>query len=308
VTEATTTLSIPLADDSSNGSSIAWVALISPTVEGSGALEELGVPRSFIQHALDVDELPRMKTGPGGTLIVLRVPVFNGQEASEPWGTQPVALAVMPAKIVAISAASHPVLDQLGELAVGGAQPSSRLILHALELCAAAYLREVRRINQRVDALEEQIERALGNREVVELVKCQKGFVYFATALRATELLLERLQKSELLRSVPEDHELVEDVRVEILQALDMTRTSADILTNMMDAFASIISNNLNVVMKFLAAFTIILMIPTLVASFWGMNVALPLAHHPASFWSLVAGSALASMLLTVFFVARRWL
>lgn len=141
---------------------------------------------------------------------------------------------------------------------------------------------------------------------MVELLKCQKGFVYFATALRAPELLLERLQRSELLHAAPEDHELLEDVRVEIRQALDMTQTSADILSNTMDAFAAIISNNLNVVMKFLAAVTIVLMVPTLIASFWGMNVALPLAHHPLAFLGLVATSTLVSVLVALVFVARR--
>ena len=285
-----------------------WVTLISSEIDQGTAVQRLGIPSEFAAHALDLDEMPRMKSGPSGTLIVLRLPVSQGGQAREPWVTQPIALVVMPGRIVAISRATHPVLDRIADFARADARHQPRLILRVLELCAEVFLHEVRRINVRVDELEAGLKASLGNREVLELLKCQRGLVYFATALRATEFLLERLQTSNLLRAAPEDHELLEDVRVEIRQALDMTQTSADILSQMMDAFASIISNNLNSVMKFLTAVTIILMVPTLVASLWGMNVGLPLAGHPMAFTGLVLASIALSGLVTAALALRRWL
>ena len=285
-----------------------WVTLISSEIEQGTAVQRLGIPAEFAAHALDLDEMPRMKSGPGGTLIVLRLPVSQGGQAREPWVTQPIALVVMPGRIVAISRTTHPVLDRIAEFARADARHQPRLILRVLELCAEVFLHEVRCINVRVDELEAGLKQALGNRVVLELLKCQRGLVYFATALRAIEFLLERLQTSNLLRAAPEDHELLEDVRVEIRQALDMTQTSADILSQMMDAFASIISNNVNSVMKFLTGVTIVLMVPTLVASLWGMNVGLPFARHPMAFAGLVLASIALSGIVTAALALRRWI
>jgi magnesium transporter len=286
-----------------------WFPLVVSTVEGGARqLAELGLPTQFAAHALDADELPRMETSAGATLVVLRVPVFQGERAKEPWITQPFGLVLGEGRVVAISSAALPILDSISHYAAAEARHPARLLLHSLELVSEAYLREVRRINAAVDRLEEQLKGSLENREVMELLKCQKAFVYFTNALRSTELLLERLQKSGLLHAAPEDAELLDDVRVEIRQALDMTETSADILSEMMDAFASIISNNLNVVMKFLAAITMILMLPTLIASFYGMNVALPFAHHPWAFTLLMLVSLLACLIVAVAFVIRRWI
>jgi magnesium transporter len=286
-----------------------WTTLVATSPEqGDELVSELGVPRQFYLHALDEDELPRMEASENATLIVLRVPWSDGEQAKEPWTTRPLGLVLLPGRVVAISRAPHPVLDAIARYADEGARRQSRLVLHALQLVAEAYLRELGRINRTVDRLEDALRASLENREVLELLKCQRGFVYFATALRSMELLLERLQKSQLLHAAPEDAELLDDVRVEIRQALDMTQTSADILSEMMDAFASIISNNLNRVMKFLAAFTVILMIPTLIASFYGMNVELPLASHPLAFLFMVVFSLVLSTLLAVVFVVRRWL
>jgi hypothetical protein len=112
-----------------------WVTLISPNVNEGEAIDELGVPRSFMEHALDADELPRMKAGPGGTLLVLRVPVFYGDSAREPWGTQPIALAIMETKVVAISRSAHPVLDQIGDCLRGRAPETAFGVARTRALC-----------------------------------------------------------------------------------------------------------------------------------------------------------------------------
>ena len=145
------------------------------------------------------------------------------------------------------------------------------------------------------------------NKEVMELLKFQKSLVYFTTALRSNELMMERLQKTPLFHRYPEDEDLLEDVLTENQQAIEMVGIASNILSSMMDAFASIISNNLNVVMKFLASITIVLSIPTIVTSYYGMNVDLPLqGNHFAFLWIIVIFLVL-SLLVIFMFIRRNW-
>ena len=145
------------------------------------------------------------------------------------------------------------------------------------------------------------------NKEVLELLKYQKSLVFFTTALKSNELMMERLQKTPLFHRYPEDEDLIEDVITENQQAIEMVGISGNILSSMMDAFASIISNNLNVVMKFLASITIVMSIPTIVTSYFGMNVTLPLQNHPLAFlWIIIIFVVLC--LVTVFiFIRKDW-
>ncbi len=155
--------------------------------------------------------------------------------------------------------------------------------------------------------LEDQLQLSMQNKEVMELLKYQKSLVYFTTALKSNELMLERLQRSQTLRMYPDDEDLLEDTIIENQQAIEMVNISNNILSSMMDAFASIISNNLNVVMKFLTSVTIVLSIPAIVTSFFGMNVTLPFADHPLAYM-IIIGVFLGLMGLVVFiFMKRHW-
>jgi magnesium transporter len=158
-----------------------------------------------------------------------------------------------------------------------------------------------------VDILEDQLQQSTRNKEVLELLKYQKSLTYFTTALKSNELMMERLQRSQLLRTYPEDEDLLEDVLTENQQAIEMTNITSNILSSMMDAFASIISNNLNGVMKFLAAITIVLSLPTMVASFFGMNVHLPFEAHPQAFVLIIFISLLIGLSAVYIFWKRDW-
>ena len=159
-----------------------------------------------------------------------------------------------------------------------------------------------------VDRLENELRRSLRNREVLDLLRHQKSLVYFTTALSGNELVLERLHKGRLLPWTPEDEDVLEDVRIELRQAIEMVAIAEGILAQMMDAFASIVSNNLNGVMKVLTSATILLAIPTLVASLWGMNVVLPFAAAPWAFAAIVAGCSIGIVALAWLFRRRSWL
>jgi magnesium transporter len=182
-----------------------------------------------------------------------------------------------------------------------------RFVLRLLLYTANKYLVYLREITKVVDALEDQLQQSTRNKEVLDLLKYQKSLTYFTTALKSNELMMERLQRSQLLRTYPEDEDLLEDVLTENQQAIEMTNISSNILSGMMDAFASIISNNLNGVMKILAGITIILALPTMVASFYGMNVSLPLESLTFAF-PLILGIAFALTLGIVYiFWKRDW-
>jgi magnesium transporter len=187
-------------------------------------------------------------------------------------------------------------------------EQTHRFVLLLLLCTADRFLAHLREVEREVAALEDQLQSSLANEEVLGLLRYQKGLVHFTTALASNRILLERIQKDPGIGLSPEDHDLLEDVLVEFRQAAETSAVASDILSQMMDAFASIISNNLNVVMKFLASLTLIVAVPTLVASFYGMNVGLPGAHSPAAFAVLAGVSAMASIALAWLFARRRWL
>jgi len=142
----------------------------------------------------------------------------------------------------------------------------------------------------------------------MDLLRCQKSLIYFTTALKSNELMLQHLQKSQLFQQYPDDQDLLEDVLTEVQQAIEMTNISSNILSQMMDAFASIISNNLNVVMKVLASITIVLALPTMVASFFGMNVILPLAHLEYAFLFIMGISVAVAAMVVLALWRKDWL
>jgi magnesium transporter len=159
-----------------------------------------------------------------------------------------------------------------------------------------------------VDALEDKLQRSMRNQEVLELLKYEKSLTYFTTALKSNELMMERLQRSQLFQTYPDDLELLEDVLTENQQAIEMVNIAGAILRQMMDACASIISNNLNIVMKFLASITIVLSLPTLVASLYGMNVRLPFEASPLAFPLILVVSFVLSVSVAWIFSKRDWL
>ena len=287
-----------------------WVHVITPGPEEISRLESLGVPPDFLTHAPDLDERPRTERDDGGLLIVLHFPYAQGPAADIPFITVPLSIILTEKLIVTIAPLATGVMQKFAAGNVRGLSTAkkTRFVLHLLWHIANQYLVQLREINAAVDAVEDRLQRSLRNREVMELLKYQKSLVYFTTALKSNELVLGRLQRGHLLQLYPEDDELLDDVLIEVRQAIEMTSISEDILSQMMDAFASIISNNLNVVLKFLASVTILLSVPTLIASLYGMNVDLPLDEHPLAFALILAVSVAISLIVVVVFWRKDWL
>ena len=152
------------------------------------------------------------------------------------------------------------------------------------------------------------LEKTLRNQELMQLMRLEKSLVFFATSLKSNENVLERLLRSDLIRRFPEDEDLLEDVIVENKQAIEMCTIYRDILSSTMDGFSSVISNNANDTMKVLTSLTLVLSIPTLIASIWGMNVAVPFEHNAWGFWALLGVSLVASIISIIILSRRKML
>jgi len=269
----------------------------------------MGLPKDYITYPLDMDERARAERDEDGTLFMLiRVPYFQGVKVDIPYITLPMGVITTSQFIVTICTRTNEVLQ---EFAAGRTRnleinKRNRFILRLLLATANRYLSYLREIDHVIDVLEDQLQLSQRNRELLELLKYQKSLVYFTTALKSNELMMERLQRWQFFHMYADDVDLLEDVITENQQAIEMTNISTNILSQTMDAFASIISNNLNAVMKFLASATIVINLPTIVFSFFGMNVDLPFQGLGSAAHWIITGISLAIMLLVVLIFARR--
>lgn len=286
-----------------------WLNVIDPTPEEIACLQELGIPQDYILYPLDVDERPRTERENGELLIVLRIPYFQGEFADIPYSTIPLGIILTDKYVVTVCKLDNELIQDFssGRTRDFSTAKRNRFVLRVLLYTASKYLNYVRKINKIVDILEDQLQRSTRNKEVLELLKYQKSLTYFTTALKSNELMMERLQRSQLFKQYPEDEDLLDDVLTENQQAIEMTNIAGNILSQMMDAFASIISNNLNAVMKILASITIVLSLPTMIASFYGMNVDLPFQREPFAFLLTLVFSFFISLSVVFVFVKRDW-
>ncbi|MGE5457323.1 MAG: magnesium transporter CorA family protein, partial [Methanococcaceae archaeon] len=178
--------------------------------------------------------------------------------------------------------------------------------LQILYKTSKLYLLYLRRIDKASDKIESKLHRSLKNKELIQLLELEKSLVYFSTSLKSNEIVLEKIQRFNPVKMYPEDTELLEDVIIENKQAIEMANIYSNILTGTMDAYASVISNNLNIVMKFLTSVTILLSIPTMVASFFGMNVDVPFENNPHAFAIIFMITMLISGVLAITMVKKQ--
>ncbi len=287
-----------------------WINLIDPTTDEIDSIKALGVPADFLTYPLDLDERSRTEKEDDGTiLILLRIPFFQGEKLDVPYTSIPLGIILTDKMIITVCKRHNVVLDEMLRTRIRGISTGkrNRMVLRILLLTATQFLAYLREINHNTEIVEDKLQASMKNTEVLELLKYQKSLVYFTTALKANELMMERLQKTPLFHRYPEDEDLLEDVLTENQQAIEMVAISGNILSSMMDAFASIISNNLNVVMKFLASITIVLSIPTIITSFFGMNVTIPYATTNWAYLAIIGIFTFFSVATIIIFIKRDW-
>jgi len=254
-----------------------WINVVQPSpAEIQQLQEEFDVPEDLIRDILDVDERPRYEIDDDWSLIILRIPVESPTNGV-PFNTLPLGIVTINGVTITLCSTPNEVLP-IEQIALYRGQnqlihDEVNFIIKLFLRSGTTYLRYLKQINQQTARIEDELERSIQNKELNKLLKMEKCLVYFITSLKANEIVLAKLRNS-LKRNLNEVNEdLLEDAIIENKQALEMSQIYSDIQAGMMDAFASVISNNLNVVMKQLASISIILMIPTLIASLYGMNV-----------------------------------
>jgi len=288
-----------------------WVSVVDPTTNEIETLTEMGVPQDFITYPLDLDERARSEREDDGTLlVVLRVPFFQGTKVDIPYITIPLGIILTNRFLITVCRRPNEILENLSSGKVRGLSTAkrNRFVLRILLMAANRYLYYLREINRIIETLEDQIVLASRNREMLELLKYQKSLVYFTTALRSNELMLERLQRWQVFKAFADDEDLLEDVITENQQAIEMVGISTTILSSTMDSFASLVSNNLNEVMKFLASVTVVMSIPTIVTSFFGMNVSLPFQDYWWAYLFIVGLFVVMAAIVVIIFKKRDWL
>ena len=288
-----------------NGS---WIKVVDPTAEEIQKLADWGVDADYINYSLDLDEMPRIERDEDYTFILIRIP-HRQPDNDVPYTTVPLGILIKGNMIVTICRYEKDMFKVLanGKYRLLKTGKRYRFALYIFLETATRYLTHLREINRQTEALEDQLQKSTRNSEVLGLLKYQKSLTYFATALRSNEVMMERVQRMQIFNYYEDDQDLLEDVLTENQQAIQMTSIATEILSGMMDAFASIISNNLNGVMKGLAAITIIINVPAVVAAFFGMNVSLPGEGNPLAFVG-VFGLSFAMTAIAIFiFYKRDW-
>jgi magnesium transporter len=301
----TTEQGLEQLDSMANGT---WVKAVDPTPEEIQQLIDWGIDADYINYSLDLDEMPRMERDEDYTFILIRIP-HRQPDSDIPYITIPLGIMIRGNTIVTICRYDKEMFKVLanGKYRLLKTGKRYRFALYIFLETATRYLTHLREINRMTEAIEDQLQKSTRNREVLELLKYQKILTYFATALRSNEVMMERVQRTQIFNYYEDDQDLLEDVLTENQQAIQMTNINTEILSSMMDAFASIISNNLNGVMKALAAITIIINVPAVVAAFYGMNVALPGETHPLAFLTVIGISLSLTAIATFIFYKRDW-
>ena len=278
----------------------AWINLTAPTDEEiKKVCSKLKISEDFLRYPLDSEEKARIdiEEDEKTTLFIVDVPVIEKQDKEKVYSTMPLGmLVVRDDYFVTISLKQNKVISDLEKLKDIYTYKKSRLILQKL------YLSNLKKINKETEVAESVLKSSLKNKELLKMLSLEKSLVYFTTSLKANEIVMEKTLRGKIIKLYEEDEDILEDAIIENKQAIEMSKIYSDILNGTMDAYASIISNNLNGVMKFLTSITIILAIPTMVASYWGMNVDVPMqfSHSPWAFYVVVLISIVLGLIAMV--------
>lgn len=286
-----------------------WINLISPTEEEIRRVcDEAGVDAEFIRPALDEEERSRIESDNGQTLILVDIPIVESQGNSSVYSTIPLGIVMTPECIVTVCLKESAILNDFINKRVKSFYTyyKNRFILQILFKNATFYLQYLRQIEKISNNIENDLQKSMKNKELTQLLQLEKSLVYFSTSLKSNELVLEKMLKMESIKKFEEDQDLLEDVIIENKQAIEMTGIYSSILSGMMDAFASVISNNLNIVMKSLTIVTIALAVPTMISSFFGMNVPNLWGGNHAAFPIIVGCSMLLSALTTYILIKKK--
>lgn len=283
-----------------------WIVLADPTAtEILEIADKYHIDQDDLRAPLDEEERSRIEVEDSYTLILVDIPVIEERNDKDWFSTVPLGIIVTDDMIFTVCLEETPVLDAFmdGRVRNFFTYKKTRFILQILYRNASMYLHYLRILDKKSEIMEKKLHGSPKNQEIIELLEMEKSLVYFTTSLRVNEVVLEKLLKVDAIKKYPEDTDLLEDAITENKQAIEMAHIYKGIINGMMDAFSSVISNNLNNVMKFLATITIVMAIPTMVFSAYGMNLNLngmPFSKEPQGFLIIILISLLLSLIVAL--------
>ncbi|MBB6625047.1 magnesium transporter CorA family protein [Clostridium gasigenes] len=283
--------SLKVLDTIENGS---WINIVAPSDEELILIsKKTGVPLAFLKAPLDDEETSRIDIEDNCILVVVDIPFTEMEDNSLTYDTYPLAIIHTETQIITVCLKNSKVLTDFinGKVKSFYSFKKSRFILQILNKISTYYLLYLRQIDKKSLMIEKRLHKSMKNRELIQLHSLEKSLVYFSTSLKANEVTLEKMLKLELMQKFEEDKDLLEDVIIENKQAIEMTDIYSNILASTMDFFASVISNNLNIVMKVLASVTILMSVFTIMSGIFGMNTPLPFnwGKDPNAFLIVIA-------------------
>lgn len=289
----------------------AWVNILPPLrqEEFHEVAETLDIPIDFLSDSLDIDERPRYEMEDNVKLIVIKTPTennsFNDSDAF--YITIPICIILTHNQIVTVNSFDNGAIKKfLNTFRNRHPDKRNMMVLKIFEKVVTTFMDYLKEINHRRNLLEQKLYDSNRNEELLELMRIQKSLVYLVTALRSNELLLMKLQRTNFLGLTAEEDEFLQDLIVDTSQALEMANIYTNILSSTMDAFASLISNNQNQVMKRLTSITVMLQLPTLVASIYGMNVPIPGQESHFAFYFPILISLGMALMIGIYFMRKK--
>ncbi len=282
-----------------------WINLVNPSEnEIKKVCESINIQEDFIRDALDYEEKARIDSEEDDNtiLFVLDVPIIEKGEDNDIYTTMPLGMIVVRDDFfITVSLRKNKVIEDFEKRKIKNFQTykKTRFIFQIFYLNASYYLTYLKQINKETEIAEYILKNSMKNKELLKLLSLEKGLVYFATSLKSNEMVMEKTMRGKIVKLYEDDEDILEDSIIENRQAIEMAQIYNNILNGTMDAYASIISNNLNGVMKFLTSITIVLAIPTMISSFWGMNVKLPFEHSNLGFIIMVAIAVVLTLVVT---------
>lgn len=290
----------------------AWVNVIPPLKEEEFVQlsESLDIPIEFLRDSLDIDERPRYEMYDNVKFVVIKTPTENNSfnDSDAYYITIPICIILTHNQVITVNSFDNAAIKKfLNTFEKRSPDKKTIMVLKVLEKVVQNFMEHLKEINNRRNIYEQKLYDSNRNEELLHLMRIQKSLVYFVTALRSNELLMMKMERTNFLSMNEEEKELLNDLIVDTSQALEMANIYTNILSSTLDAFASIISNNLNNVLKRLTSITIILSLPALVTSIYGMNVEIPFANSPHAFYIPVILSLLVSVIISWYFMKKKW-
>lgn len=283
-----------------------WIDLKKPSAEELDyVIRETGVDETLLKYTLDEEETSHIDTDENQLLVSINMPITDKNKKGKFYTTMPIGILIVGDEyIITISSKDFKLLDMLnkkktlvGEIST---YKKSRLAFQLLYITAVEFLKYLTFISRDMEVFEDNLTKSMSNMQLLKLINYQKSMIFFSTALKTNQSVMERLKRGKLIKIYDEDEDILEDATIENRQAMEMASTYSEILNGMTDIFGTVVSNNLNNVMKLLTSLTVIISIPTLIASILGMNVTFPFGTGKVAFYVITAITVVITALVTI--------